>query len=238
MDKRILLIEDERKIAELVRDYLEQYGYRVKFIEDFTRVMEEFTAWQPHLVILDIHLPYQDGYYLCRRIRQLSAVPILFLSARKSEMEQIMGIESGGDDYITKPFDIEVLAAKVKAIFRRVYGEYAKKGKMDHTIVIGDLVLQIDQMALLFRDTKQSLTKNEVKLLHLLFEQAGRVVTREDCLEALWDEIDFVDDNTLTVNIARVRKKLSQWNLDDLIETKRGVGYRFNPSRLRGEKGK
>jgi DNA-binding response OmpR family regulator len=235
MERRILLIEDERKIAELVSDYLDQYGYQVKIIEDFTRVLEEFTAFEPHLVILDINLPYQDGFYLCRRIRQLSAVPILFLSARQSEMEQIMGIESGGDDYITKPFDIELLAAKVKAIFRRVYGEYAKEEKMDHVMMIGDLVLQIDQMALLFRGAKQTLTKNEVKLLCLLFEQAGRVVTREECLETLWDDIDFVDDNTLTVNIARVRKKLSQWNLGDLIETKRGVGYRFNPSRLKGE---
>ncbi|SFI88583.1 response regulator transcription factor [Thermoflavimicrobium dichotomicum] len=229
MNYRIYIVEDEEKIAQSIRSYLQQYGYDVFVVQEFTKVIEEFTSIKPHLVILDVNLPYQDGFHLCRQIRQLSSVPILFLSARASEMEQVMGMESGGDDYITKPFHLEVLHAKCKAILRRTYGEYAREeGSIEPIIRVGELTLHIGKMEMDYGGQVQSLTKNEVKLLRLLMERAGKVVTREDCLEALWDDIDFVDDNTLTVNVTRVRKKLGKWNLDHLIQTKRGVGYIFD----------
>ncbi|RAL27028.1 response regulator transcription factor [Thermoflavimicrobium daqui] len=226
MKYQVYVIEDEKKIAESIQNYLQQYGYQVQTVQDFTQVIEEFKQFQPHLVILDVNLPYQDGFYLCRRLREISAVPILFLSARSSEMEQVMGMESGGDDYITKPFHLEILLAKVKATLRRTYGEYAKEENQSEIMInVGELSLHLSKMELHYQNQVQSLTKNEAKLLHRLMERAGKVVSREDLLEALWDEVDFVDDNTLTVNVTRVRKKLSEWNLDKMLQTKRGVGY-------------
>ncbi len=232
MQHTIYVIEDERKIAESICSFLMKYGYRVEIARDFSRIEDEFMQIKPHLVILDVNLPYQDGFYLCRRIRRLSSVPILFLSARASEMEQVLGMESGADDYMTKPFHLEVLLAKVKAILRRAYGEYAGESPFGDSVVqVRDLKLFVDKMEMVYQDEKQDLTKNEWKLLHLLMRKAGRVVTREECLEELWDDSHFVDDNTLTVNVTRVRKKLSRWGLDSLIETKRGVGYLLNPGR-------
>ncbi|MBA4493660.1 response regulator transcription factor [Paenactinomyces guangxiensis] len=235
MSYTIYMIEDEQKIAESVGSFLRQYGYQVDLVKDFTKVEEEFVQLQPHLVILDVNLPYVDGFYLCRRFRRISSVPILFLSARGTEIEQVLGMESGGDDYMTKPFHLEVLLAKVKALLRRAYGKYAQEELSPERVVqTGELKLYIDKMELVYKDEIQPLTKNEWKLLHLLMQRAGDVVTREECLEVLWDDSHFVDDNTLTVNVTRVRKKLGHWGLSSMIETKRGVGYILNP--VEGEK--
>ncbi|WP_124726845.1 response regulator transcription factor [Staphylospora marina] len=233
MEYTIYIVEDERKIAEWIRSFLVPYGYRVELVQDFARVVEECEELNPHLVILDVNLPYQDGYHLCRRIRRHSSVPILYLTARDSEIEQVLGLESGGDDYMTKPFHPEVLLAKIKAILRRVYGELANEENTNESVIqIGELKLLVNKMEVVYQGQTQPLTKNEWKLLHLLMQRAGEVVTREECLEVLWDDCTFVDDNTLTVNVTRLRKKLSPWGLDSLIETKRGVGYKLNPKRM------
>lgn len=232
----IYIVEDDQKIAEAIATYLESYGYNVVLTKDFSQVLSEFLQLHPHLVILDIQLPYQDGYHLCRQIRQSSHVPILFLSSRSGEVEQIFGIESGADDYITKPFQLDLLLAKMKALLRRVYGDYRMDDSSRNILSIGQLQLDLGRMELSYQDEFQSLSKNEGKLLHLLMKNKGKVVLREECLEVLWDDTRFVEDNTLTVNVTRVRKKLALLNLDQCIETKRGLGYRFNPVPLKENK--
>lgn len=226
MKARIIIVEDDQQIAERIARYLALYGFETVTVKQFDRIVEEIEAANPHLIILDVQLPYQDGFHLCRQIRQTSSVPILFLSARSGEMEQIYGIEMGADDYMTKPFHLDLLHAKVKALLRRSYGELAKS---EAVVRLGELTLDLDRMEIRYQDETQALTKNEWKLLKLLMEKAGKIVTREECLEALWDDVAFVDDNTLTVNVNRVRKKLGRWHLESMIETKRGVGYRLNP---------
>lgn len=231
----ILIVEDDPKIAALVGEYLTRYGYIVVRVGDFRRVEEEFLAVRPHLVLMDVNLPYQDGFHLTRLIRRHSAAPILFLSARAGEMEQVLGMESGGDDYVTKPFHLDVLHAKVKAILRRTYGEYAQAdGATRAVLQVGRLELDLSagSIRLFGMAESQALTRNEQRLLHLLMEKAGRVVSREECLEALWDDASFVDDNTLTVNMTRLRAKLEGWGLKEAIETRRGVGYLLSPHRL------
>lgn len=235
MSYTILIVEDDPKIAGLVGEYLTRYGYTVAQVQDFRRVEQEFLAVRPHLVLMDVNLPYQDGFHLTRLIRRHSAAPILFLSARAGEMEQVLGMESGGDDYITKPFQLDLLHAKVKAMLRRTYGEYAQAEAANRSMLqVGrlDLDLSAGEIRLFGQAETQTLTRNEVKLLHLLMEKAGRVVSREECLEALWDDASFVDDNTLTVNVTRLRAKLEHWGLKEAIETRRGVGYLLSPHRL------
>ncbi|WP_430624091.1 response regulator transcription factor [Polycladospora coralii] len=227
MSYKVLIVEDERKIADAIQIYLQPYGYEVYVVEDFTCVETYFAEVNPHLVLLDVNLPYVDGFYLCRKIRESSAVPILFLSARNGDMEKIMGMDSGADDYMTKPFLLEVLHAKVKALLRRTYGELAHVNPS--YLQIGELKLGIETLHLCYRDKEvQDLSKNEWKLLHLLMSKPEQVITREECLTALWDDQTFVDDNTLTVNVTRVRKKLRALGLTDVIETKRGIGYQFH----------
>lgn len=224
---KLFVVEDDPIIAKSIQTFLEPYGYSVYLAQDFSHVIEEFTHIQPHVVILDINLPYQNGFFLCQQIRRSSSVPILFLSARQSEMEQVFGMESGADDYMTKPFHLEVLLAKIKAMIRRAYGEYAIED-LTPEIDLNGLTLHVKTMEMSYQGETQTLTKNEWKLLYLLMSRAGSIVSREECLEKIWDDIRFVDDNTLTVNINRVRKKLSHWGLDSLIETQRGMGYIFH----------
>lgn len=237
MSYRVFIVEDDEAISEVIADFLRRFGYQTKKAEDFRRVEEIFLEWKPDVVILDVNLPFQDGFHLCRQLRRHSAVPILFLSARSGDMEQIMGMESGGDDYITKPFQLEVLHAKLKAILRRTYGEYAQLRGTDLSILrVGNLQLDRSSAMLRFHGETQSLTKNELKLLGLLMECKDRIVTRDECLEALWDDNRFIDDNTLTVNVTRLRKKLSEWGLQEAIRTKRGLGYQLDSNLLRDQR--
>ncbi|QKG83910.1 response regulator transcription factor [Kroppenstedtia pulmonis] len=237
MSYRVFIVEDDEAISEVIADFLRRFGYQTKKAEDFRNVEEIFLEWKPDAVILDVNLPFQDGFHLCRQLRRHSSVPILFLSARSGDMEQIMGMESGGDDYITKPFQLEVLHAKLKAILRRTYGEYAQLRETDLSILrVGNLQLDRGSAMLRFHDEAQSLTKNELKLLGLLMEHRDRIVTRDECLEALWDDNRFIDDNTLTVNVTRLRKKLSDWGLQEAIRTKRGLGYQLDSNLLRDQK--
>lgn len=223
---RIMLVEDDEKIAAILAAELERYGYGVVRTTDFSRVREEFLAVRPHLVLLDINLPRFDGYYWCRQIRSLSKVPILFLSARSGDLDQVRALENGGDDYITKPFNLELALAKVKSALRRAYGEYALAAERS-VLQAGDLLLHRTENRVSRGSNAAELTPKEFRLLWTLAERPGEIVSREELLEALWDDIDFVDDNTLTVNVARVRRRLAELGLPDAIETKRGQGYRL-----------
>ncbi|MGE7625418.1 response regulator [Viridibacillus sp. NPDC096237] len=224
--QRILIVEDDLKIASLLADTLRKYHYEVKTVESFDSILEEFTAFNPHLVLLDINLPSYDGYYWCRQLRQLTTCPIIFISARSGEMDQIFALENGGDDFITKPFHYEIVLAKIKSHLRRSYGEYATKQE-ERTVKLGQLNLYLERMELHMKQDQIPLQRKECVILELLMGQAPKVVSREKLLEELWDDQAFVDENTLNVNMTRVRKKLSDYEIQSTIETVRGAGYRF-----------
>ncbi|WP_088833357.1 response regulator transcription factor [Paenibacillus tyrfis] len=227
---RILIVEDDDKIAGILQEYLEKYGYEAARTTDYKHIKDAFLQHNPELVLLDINLPSYDGFYWCRQIRTVSSVPILFMSARVGEMDQIMAIENGGDDYITKPFHSEVVMAKIKSALRRAYGEYAQVQTGRELTELNGLFVDRTRSSAEWQGRKVDLSRNELLLLDLLLKQAGEVVPRERLLEALWDDIDFVDDNTLTVNVTRVRKKLEELGIMRAIETVRGQGYRLQSS--------
>lgn len=223
---KILIIEDDPKIASLLQNHLQKYGYAATITEDFNAIIETFQAVDPDLVLLDINLPSFDGFYWCRQIRQHSTCPILFLSARSGEMDQVMALENGGDDFITKPFAYEVVTAKIRSSLRRAYGEYAPNVK-ERKIELDELTLFIERMELTKDGKVIALTKKEAVLLEMLMNRSPRVASREVLLEKLWDDQSFVDENTLNVNVTRVRKKLQELNIENAIETIRGAGYRL-----------
>lgn len=221
----IMIVEDDPKITQLLQTQLEKYGYHTVIVTQFDRVLETFQANKPELVLLDVNLPKFDGFYWCRQIRRLSNCPILFISARESKMDQVMALENGGDDYITKPFDYDVVLAKIRSQLRRAYGMYATQEK-ERTVEVAGLVLYPERMELSFDRHKVELSKKEALLLDVLMSQYPRVVSRERLLERLWDE-QFVDENTLNVYVTRVRAKLKELSLEGAIETVRGEGYRL-----------
>jgi two-component system, OmpR family, response regulator len=221
---KVLIVEDDDKIAHILEGHLTKYGYESFRVENFRQIKDEFVKFNPHLVLLDINLPYFDGFYWCRQIRTVSNTPIIFVSARTGEMDQVMAIENGGDDFITKPFHLDVVMAKVKSTIRRVYGEYATVAESDY-LGVGGLMLLPGQHVVQWQEQQIELTKNEYLLLECLMKHANEYVTRDELLEALWDEVAFVDDNTLTVNVKRVRKKLEELGITNAIATKRGYGY-------------
>jgi DNA-binding response OmpR family regulator len=222
----IMIIEDDKKLGSLIKNHLERYGYRICLVEDFSNIKGEFIKNNPHIVLMDINLPLFDGFYWCRDIRTISNVPIIFLSARDSDMDQVMAIENGGDDYVTKPFSYDVLLAKIKGVIRRVYGSYAEAASSDIFEVKG-LFLNMNQNTVEYKNRKIELSKKEFQLLHSLLKSVNKIVSRETLLEVLWNDVDFVDDNTLSVNITRVRKRLEELGITDVIETKRGQGYKI-----------
>ncbi|WP_342508785.1 response regulator transcription factor [Sporosarcina sp. FSL K6-2383] len=226
VNHRIFIVEDDRKIAQLLADTLRKYQYDVAIVEDFERVTEECLAFDPHLILLDINLPSYDGYYWCRQLRQHTTCPILFISARSGDMDQVFALENGGDDFITKPFHYEIVLAKIRSHLRRTFGEYAPN-QSERTMKAGVLNLYIERMELQVRNTIVPLQKKECVILELLIEAAPKVVSREKLLEELWDDQSFVDENTLNVNMTRVRKKLADYDIQSSIETVRGAGYRF-----------
>ncbi|MCS7459877.1 response regulator transcription factor [Paenibacillus doosanensis] len=226
---RILIVEDDDKIAGILQGYLQKYGYEAIRTTEFGDIKQAFLKHHPQLVLLDINLPQYDGFYWCRQIRTVSNAPIVFLSARVGEMDQVMAIENGGDDYITKPFHLDVVIAKVKGVLRRAYGEYAVPGAAaPERLELAGLILDATRNTMEWGGGKVELSRNEFVLMDCLARHADRIVTRETLLEALWDDIDFVDDNTLTVNVARVRKKLEELGIVKAIETIRGQGYKLD----------
>lgn len=224
---KILIIEDDPKIASYLESYLIKYNHQVIVIEKFNQVIEEFKAHDPDLVLLDINLPYYDGYYWCRQIRNLSICPVIFISARTGEMDQVLAIENGGDDYITKPFSPDIVMAKIRSQLRRAYGEYAGN-QQERVLTLAGLKLYPERHELHFAESSVELTKNETTILELLIDRHPRVAGREDLLEKLWDDQMFVDDNTLNVNMTRVRRKLKDLGINEAVETIRGSGYRLN----------
>ena len=221
MEYRILIVEDDEIIAGAIAAKLQKYGLKTVIAEDFQRIDEEFLRYDPALLILDISLPFYNGYMWCEKIRQFSKVPVLYISSMSDNMNIIMAMNMGGDDYLAKPFDLDVLVAKVQALLRRAY-DY----KVDNEIIkVGDFILRIDDQSLIKGKQHIELTKNEFRILRTLFEAAGRLVSRDELMQKLWETNEFIDDNTLTVNIARLRKKLEDVGIYDFIITKKGQGY-------------
>lgn len=220
---RILIIEDDPTITEVLSRNLCKCGYDAQSARDFSDILAYFSAFAPHLVLLDISLPFYNGFYWCGEIRKQSQTPIIFLSSASDNMNQVIALSMGADDFIAKPFDLEVLVAKVQAILRRTYhfASGSQKDALEHK----GAVLDIGGAALLYGGQKIELTKNELKILQLLLENKGKVVSRDAIMKRLWESESFIDDNTLTVNIARLRKKLEGAGLSDFIKTKKGLGY-------------
>ena len=218
---KILLVEDDEVIRQQVKKMLEQWGYEVVLVEDFMEVLSIFVKVEPHLVLMDIGLPLFNGYHWCQEIRKVSKVPIMFLSSRDQAMDIVMAINMGGDDFVTKPFDQNVLLAKIQGLLRRSY-EFSKDQSL---LEYMGVILNLKAMDLVYQGEVVSLTKNEFQILQVLFERSGNIVSREDLMKELWNSDFFIDDNTLSVNVARLRKKLEAVGLNDFIETKKGVGY-------------
>ncbi|SDX11958.1 DNA-binding response regulator, OmpR family, contains REC and winged-helix (wHTH) domain [Marininema mesophilum] len=223
---KIMIVEDDPKISSLLQSHLEKYGYQGIVAEDFDLILHLFEKEEPQLVLLDVNLPKYDGFYWCRKIRLISTCPILFISAREGMMDQVIALQNGADDYITKPFYPEVVVAKIESHLRRAYGKYAGV-KPQRMIKVSNLILYPDILELELEGKKTELSHKETALLELLLEHANQVVGREYLLDVLWDDHQFVDGNTLTVYVTRTRKKLKDVGVVGAIETIRGAGYRF-----------
>lgn len=220
---KILIVEDDNTISEEIGKYLDRWGYETACVTDFENILPNFLSFDPQLVLLDIGLPFYNGYYWCSEIRKISQVPVVFISSASDNMNIVMAMNMGGDDFIMKPFDLEILLAKVQAILRRTYSFQQQSSVMEH----GNVILNLTDMSLLYQGTRIELTKNEFRILQCLYEHAGGTVSRENIMKKLWDDECFVDDNTLTVNMNRLRKRLEEAGIHDFIMTKKGVGYQL-----------
>lgn len=218
---RIYIVEDDEKIAAVIQKQIRSWGWEAEIAADFSDIMEEFRRFAPHLVLMDISLPFFNGYYWCGEIRRESQVPIMFLSSASDNMNIVMAMNMGGDDFIAKPFDLEVLTAKIRALFRRSYDFADRVSVIEHR----GAVLDTDAAAILYEGKRGELSKNEYRILCYLMENRGKVVKRETLMEKLWETDSYVDENTLTVNVARLRRKLERLGLEDFITTKKGIGY-------------
>ena len=218
---RILIVEDDLTIAGAHASHLRKLDYEADYVEDFKNVMERFGTFDPQLVILDIGLPFFNGFYWCQQIRQVSQVPIIFLSSLDDNMNIVMAMNMGGDEFIEKPFDLNVVTAKVQALLRRSYSFGTASNIMEYH----GAVLNVNDAVLTFQNQKVNLTKNEFQILKVLLENVGKIVSRDRIIENLWDSDAFIDDNTLTVNVTRLRRKLEELGMTDVIRTKKGIGY-------------
>ncbi|WP_110932540.1 response regulator transcription factor [Paenibacillus bouchesdurhonensis] len=226
---KVFIVEDDQGLVKLLEAYLHKFDYDTLAVTDFDSIKTQFQQFAPHLVLLDVNLPKYDGYYWCRQIRNLSTCPILFLSARDGKMDQVMALENGADDYITKPFDYDIVLAKINSQLRRAYGTYAAV-PADRPVDIHGLRLDRERLCLLLDEAKIELSHTEMKIMDELMMKAEQVVSRDRLLEKIWDDQVFVDDNTLNVYVTRVRKKLSVLGVEDALQTVRGQGYRLVPS--------
>lgn len=218
---KLLIIEDDKGIAEAIKEQAELWDLQVSCVQNFRNVMTEFAKLDPHIVLLDIGLPFFNGYYWCGEIRKVSKVPIIFISSASDNMNMIMAMNMGADDFIAKPFDQSVLMAKIQAMLRRTYDFSSSVPILEHH----GALLNTGNNTLTYQGEKISLSKNEFRILHILMENKGKVVSRERLMQALWENDSFVDENTLTVNVGRLRKRLENAGLTDFISTKFGVGY-------------
>lgn len=221
---KILIIEDDFIIANALKKELEKYEYEITLVEDFANVMDTFQQVEPHLVLIDINLPYHNGYYWCSQIRTDSNVPIIFISSLSDKMDQMMAIQMGGDDYLPKPIDLQLTVAKIQALLRRTYDFQMT---YSHALSFHGVQLDSQKAEISYQREKASLTFTELQILSCLFEHGEDYAKREEILDYCWKNDQFIDDNTLAVNISRLRKKLKEIGLDNFIETKKKVGYRL-----------
>lgn len=219
--KKILIIEDDEVIREELQNFLIKYGYEVKAPIDLNNIIKYVENEHANLILLDINLPLYDGYYICREIRKTSDVPIIIVTSRDSDVDELMSINLGADDFITKPYNTEILLARITNILKRTYGNL----KTNNILNYRDFNLNLSNAAVIYKDKSLELTKNEVKILSYLINNKGNIVKRDLLMEYLWKSDYFVDDSTLTVNINRLRKKLQEIGIENPIETRRGLGY-------------
>ena len=218
---KILIVEDDEIIAGAIQKEIRSWGYDARQAEDFEHVLQEFASYDPQLVLLDIGLPFYNGFYWCGEIRKVSRVPIIFISSAADSMNIIMAMNMGGDDFLVKPFDLKVMTAKVQALLRRTYDFGGKTDLLEHR----GLILNVGDASFSYQGRRIELTKNENRILQTLMEQKGRIVSREALMRRLWETDSFVDENTLTVNVTRLRRKIDQAGIRDFISTRKGAGY-------------
>lgn len=218
---KIIVIEDTETIREELKTFLTRYGYEVEAPIDFENIIEIVEKSNPSLVILDINLPIFDGYYICRELRKKMDIPIIIVTSRDSEMDELMSMNLGADDFITKPYNTQILLARIATILRRSYG----KSENQEILTYKDLKLNLSNGRIVFKDKSLDITKNEIKILYFLMKNQNNIVSREALMDDLWNSDYFVDDNTLSVNVTRLRKKLEEVGLENAIETRRGLGY-------------
>ena len=218
---KILIIEDDLAMAQAIQKEMTVWGNEAEYVEDFQNVLSRFAEFDPHLILLDITLPFYNGYYWCSEIRRISNVPVIFISSAADNMNIVMAMNMGGDDFIAKPFDLNVLVAKVQAVLRRTYDLSGKVPILEHR----GAMLNLYDMSFVYNGQKINLTKNEFRILQTLMEKKGRMVSRDTLMTKLWETDDYIEENTLTVNIARLRRKLEAAGLSDFITTKVGEGY-------------
>ena len=221
--QKIMIVEDDEVIASAIQKHLETWNYEVYVIDDFEHVLEKYVQIQPELILLDISLPFYNGYHWCEQIRKISSVPIIFISSASENMNIVMAISMGADDFITKPFDFSVLTAKIQALLRRTYSF----SKSMQVLTYKELVLNILDATISYQEQTIDLTKNELKILQILFEKSETFVSRDDLMMALWQSNEFIDDNTLSVNMNRLRKKLDDFHIEHIIKKKKGLGYKL-----------
>ncbi|EOO25364.1 hypothetical protein ICM_04802 [Bacillus cereus BAG1X2-3] len=219
--KKIILIEDDEIIREELQHFFIKYGYEVQAPTDFNHIIEYIERENADLILLDINLPVFDGYYICREIRKTSDVPIFMVTSRDSDVDELISMNLGADDFITKPYNTEILLARVTNILRRTSGDF----KMNHILIYRDFNLNLSNATVTYQDKSVELTKNEVKILSCLINNRGNIVKRDSLIETLWKSDYFVDDSTLTVNINRLRKKLEEIGIENPIATRRSLGY-------------
>ncbi|MBU3214655.1 response regulator transcription factor [Clostridium estertheticum] len=218
---KILIVEDDPTISSILKNQLCKWGYEAEIIFDFNNVIDEFIKYDPQLVILDITLPFYNGFHWCMEIRKISRIPIIFASSASDNMNLIMAINMGADDFIAKPFDLNVIVAKIQALLRRTYSFQGQVNILESD----GAVLNLGELTLTYKNDKLDLSKNEFKILQILLENKNNVVSRDDIMRKLWESDSFIDDNTLTVNVTRFRKRLEDIGLKEFIRTKKGIGY-------------
>ena len=218
---KILIIEDDSVIAKAIQNHIETWGCEAEYVTDFKNVLSTFAVYDPQLVLLDISLPFYNGYHWCSEIRKVSKVPIIFISSASDNMNIVMAVNMGGDDFIAKPFDLAVLTAKVQAMLRRTYDFGGQTSLLEHK----GAILNTSDATLTYNGEKMELTKNDYKILQVLLENKGKTVSRDTLMTRLWETDSYVDENTLTVNMTRLRKKLEAAGLMDFVTTKKGIGY-------------
>lgn len=218
---KIFIVEDDEMIAAGLKRHLKSWDYEVLCAQDLVNVMPEFVHAAPHLVLMDVKLPFYNGYYWCSEIRKVSKVPIIFLSSASDNMNIVMAVNMGGDDFIAKPFDLDVLTVKIQAMLRRSYDFVSQSVVLEHR----GAMLNLTEATLIYGNEKLELTKNELRILQVLMENKEKVVARDTLMTKLWESDSYVDENTLSVNVNRLRKKLESVGLSDFIQTKKGIGY-------------